>query len=145
MLAEVITCSKIIALHGIDSRQPLGTYSHHRGIVNCVSINHTSTAVPRQTRSSPAAVRTARSSWSLLTNQIPNSSRTTSTPTSRKNHPRLVPAPSRPTPSTSPWGRSTVSSNFGTSGEGRRTRKSSRSPRSSHICAESPLWLGSKI
>ena len=43
MTAEVVTCSKIITIHSMESRQPITSYTHHRGIINSININHTST------------------------------------------------------------------------------------------------------
>lgn len=40
--AEVISCSKSITIHSLESRQPIANFTHHRGIVNSVSINHNS-------------------------------------------------------------------------------------------------------
>ena len=42
------TCSKIIALHNLDSRQPIHSFTHHRGIVNAISVNHTSKTFKNQ-------------------------------------------------------------------------------------------------
>ena len=62
MSAEVVTCSKTIALHSLESRQPLNSYTYHRGIVNSVTVNHTSPPLTIQTKPSPAADRTENSS-----------------------------------------------------------------------------------
>jgi hypothetical protein len=45
--AEVVACSKNITLHSLESRQPIASFTHHRGIVNSVSINHNSTPAPK--------------------------------------------------------------------------------------------------
>lgn len=45
MSAEIVTCSKIVALHSLESRQPIATCAHHRGIINCASVNHTSIVI----------------------------------------------------------------------------------------------------
>lgn len=43
MSADIVTCSKIIAIHSLESRQPLTNHTYHRGFINAVSINHNST------------------------------------------------------------------------------------------------------
>jgi len=40
--ADVVACSKSITIHSLDSRQYISSFTHHRGIVNSVSINHNS-------------------------------------------------------------------------------------------------------
>jgi len=46
MSAEIVTCSKTIAIYSLESRQPINSYSPHRGFVNAISINHNSTSTP---------------------------------------------------------------------------------------------------
>lgn len=44
MSPQIVTCSKIVAFHNLESRQPVATCAHHRGIIHCTSVNHTSIA-----------------------------------------------------------------------------------------------------
>ena len=50
MSAEVVSCSKSITLHSLESRNPVSSFTYHRGIVNSVSINHNSTSILIQIR-----------------------------------------------------------------------------------------------
>jgi len=41
--ANLASCSKVVCTHNWDQSQPLQNYSPHRGTINCVVWNHTST------------------------------------------------------------------------------------------------------
>jgi len=41
--ANLASCSKLVCTHNWDQPQPLQSYSPHRGTINCVVWNHTST------------------------------------------------------------------------------------------------------
>ena len=89
-MAEVVSCSKVVTMHALDSRQPQHSYALHRGNVNGLSINHNSNLSLIQAKSLPPVDRMAKYSLWPPTILPINSSKITSIPILKKNHPLSV-------------------------------------------------------